>query len=814
MRIDRTTAAAADRLNQVWDSLVDGEEPVRGAVTPDSKTDRQLETLVLYLESLKPAPSAAQRGAMRTKVGQSIGKELAMPSTTLFQGTADGTANVRKVARTRSRIVPVIRAFDRLVAAALILVVIAALVLLGPVRGMLEGGEPGRFAAMLGFDEESSGPDVGGQLSTSIEVRPSDYEGGTVEVGLWEVTLAPGSAMSAAPASGESTSDPLGFSVSQGSVLFGTGDTERPVEEGESVGDLAGIDYVRNPNTSSAHLLVLAPMSPGAGFPLMVGAWPPGGAVASPVNDAATIGPDPVLIGSVQLDDESAFQYRVLVSEHVFSPGMEISDTALLGPPQSTLHTISLRDGQLTFDVDGTENTPHATQELGPGNTIRIENEGVIQPPLRVTGTENVRALGLSSIPAADNHTLDQTLESIAPFWGEWTVPESGEVNLAVRRLALQPGGTYSLPTDAGVLYHVASGTVDMLSSDSGNTVNVAAGGTVAQIPGTVLAFSNPGLAPVNVIQTLVFDGSLRSIASGESATNGETALLVEQSGTLPAGEVSLMLEIHEYKGEDDGGASGEHGQSLVLITPAAGEILVRRDGGNAEIVTSVGEFPVTPPLGETIRIGPGGYLAAEPGAGWFVTGTRGAPSTGIVFTISPNLEPGSTPFATPATGAAESTTLIGDSSSCDITPLTNDDVARALATAVPTGSPLDRSARNGDGKAADRLTTDAIVYRLQDYADCIATGDYARIYAFYSNQAIVESDVIRDLVRSQHDVGQGSSTLVSFGDLRLFPDGRAGARTVIDGQPAYLTFVLEDGQWKIDVWDDSGSEPGSTPAG
>ncbi|MBA2470407.1 MAG: hypothetical protein H0V37_13465 [Chloroflexia bacterium] len=813
MRIDRTSAAQADRLDAFWDRLNDSAPNATAAVCARNREEAHLETLVLYLESLKPTPSPVEQAVMRAKVRESIGKETPMASPIVSPGTPTHSSGVLS----RSRIIPLVRAFDRLASVVLILAVLSALVLLGPVRGLLDGGDPGRFAAMLGVDEdEPSGQHIGGQLSTSIEVRPGDYEGGTVEMGLWEVTLAPGSAMSPAPASGDSQSEPFGFAVSQGSVLFGGDDTWRPVEEGGSVGDLSGIDYVRNPNSSAAHLLVLAPMPPNAGFPLTIGVWPPGGAVASPVNDAATIGPEPVLFGSVQLDDESAFQYRVLVSEHVFSPGMEIADTALLGPPQSTLHTISLRDGQLTFDVDGTENTPQATQELGPGNTIRIENKGVIQPALRVTGTESARVLVLSSMPAADNFTLDQTLESIAPFWGEWTVPASGEVHLALRRLALQPGGTYSLPTDAGVLYHVASGTVDILNSDSGNTVNVAAGGTVAQVPGTVLTFSNPGAVSVDVIQALVFDGPLESIVASESMDRVAIETLVTETDTLPAGEASLMLEVYEYNGENDGGASGEGGPDLALITSAMGEIETSRLGGDARVVPAVGSDGFQPPLGEGIGIEPGGYLLAKPDAGWSITGASGAPSTGLVLSVSPNLEPEGTPVATPVAAATETTTLTGTADACEIAPLTSDLVDSIVATPSAGSAPLERSLRDQDGGTTDPAAMDGVVAMLQGYADCNATGEYARIYAFYTAQAIRESEVIQDLVAIDHDAGEPARNTTTVEEIVLFPDGRAGARTVIDGQPAYLTFVLEDGQWKIDVWDDSGSGllPGGTPAG
>lgn len=509
MRTDRTSAAEADWLNQIWDSLVDDEVPVSETATPDSTTDRQRETLIFHLESLLPSPSHLEKTRLNAHVEQLMRKDHRTNTAELAPSASPPRKATDVQANWRTRFVPVIRTFDRIAAAGLILAVVAALVLLVPVRGLLDGNEPSRFAAMLGFDEnESTEQNVGSQSTITLDIRPGDYEGGTVEVGFWEVTLAPGSAMFA-PTSGDPISEPFGFSVSQESVLFGGDDTWRLVEEGGSVGDLAGIDSVRNPNTSPAHMLVLAPMPPNAGFPLTIGAWSPGDAAASPVDGAAESETDPVLLSSVELDDSAAFQYRVLVSENILAPGMGIGDVESFGPPSSTLHAITVREGQLAVAPDESLSTPEVTQDLVPGDTVQLEAVGVWDSDMRVIGWENAIVLGLLTMPAAENHTLDQTLESIAPFWGEWTVPASGEVNLVVRRLALVPGATYNLPTGAGVLCHVASGSVDVQNSDSGNTVNVAPGGTVAQIPGTVLELSSSESGRAEVIQTLIFDGPL-----------------------------------------------------------------------------------------------------------------------------------------------------------------------------------------------------------------------------------------------------------------------------------------------------------------
>ncbi len=820
MRVDRTTAADAERLNEFWDQFVDGKASASDFGNHLGSPEHHLETLVFYLESLKPHMSPSSLGSLDRSVSHHVGEVLPVPATTNATTSANrsrpATPAPAGAMNTRSRLGLVVRAFDGLAAALLILIVVSSLVLVGPARNFLDSEVPGRFAAMLGiYDDESTGEGLGSHSMITVEVQPGDYEGGRVEVGLWQVTLPPGSTMAAAP-TGDEPPVTFGFSVSTGAVVFMSNGEERPVGPDGSVGGHPELAYVRNATADPAILLVLAPTPATATFPLTIGPWVAAGSpAASPTVTPQSMDTEPVLISFVDLTGQKAFQYRVLVTETVLAPGMGLGDVRLFGPPTSRLRAVVVREGQLAIVPGGPLATPAMAQELVPGDAVQLEADGLWSSDLRVTGPENATVLGLLIMPAAVNHTLDQTLESIAPFWGEWTVPESGEVNLAVRRLILQPGGTYRLPTDAGVLYHVASGTVDMLNSDSGNTVNVVAGGTVAQLPGTVLALSNPGSRTVEVIQTLVFNGSLKGIASGESATNGQIALLVEQSGTLPAGDASLMLEVHQYNGENDGGASGEGGQSLVLITSTDGEIEVSRLGGDAKVVPSVGSDPVEPPLGEGVELQPGGFLLAQPGGGWSITGASGAPSTGLVLTISPNMEPEGMPSATPAPGAIGTVTLVGNADACDVAPLTSDLVDDIVAT--PSAAPLllDRSLRGEAGGVADPTTLEAIVAMLQAYTDCNATGDYTRIYAFYSDQAIRESESVQSLVEAEHDVGEGWHVTTTVEEIVRFPDGRASARAGIDGEAAYLTFVYEDGAWKIDVWDDSvgGRVPIATPA-
>jgi hypothetical protein len=58
-------------------------------------------------------------------------------------------------------------------------------------------------------------------------------------------------------------------------------------------------------------------------------------------------------------------------------------------------------------------------------------------------------------------------------------------------------------------------------------------------------------------------------------------------------------------------------------------------------------------------------------------------------------------------------------------------------------------------------------------------------------------------------DVGGASFVILS--EVRVFPDGRAGAIVIFDGELVYLTFVRAGDRWLIDAWDEG--DPVATPA-
>lgn len=273
---------------------------------------------------------------------------------------------------------------------------------------------------------------------------------------------------------------------------------------------------------------------------------------------------------------------------------------------------------------------------------------------------------------------------------------------------------------------------------------------------------------------------------------------------------LSCMLAPKAYTGNGGRTENGNQ-QGLTIVIAAAGEINVSRVGGNVDVMQSNDSTPVAAALGEDITIGKGGYMIPEAGSAWALEGNGSAPSVGIWFSIDTKSDD-ATPQSNEATPSASEHTIVlkGKPVNCAITPLTSDDINRVMSTPVAITNPLERSLKNQEGGYADDATTDAITQLLQGYVDCSASGNYSQMYAYYSDQAIRDSETIRNLVERRWQVGDGPGR-ASVEDIILFDDGHAGARTVIDGEAAYLTFVKQNGEWKIDVWDDSGSGTDAT---
>ena len=712
---------------------------------------------------------------------------------------------------------PASSVFGRFAAAILLVIILASAIVIGPGRGMLPNDVEHQLAALPGFEtsKRSEQKPQGDRSLMSIRLTPGEAPTGKIDVGLWRVTIGPGTTLNVPDEIQSLGQDPVAQFVESGSLALGGQGKEFTATAEKNFG-LQAVEYYRNDSLQSAEMLLMAPLGENGVFPLVVSS---NGDQAMSVSSS---GVEATLLGTNTVSEDDGYQIRVTLSTLHYAQMLDQHSYRGATPAY-----VVIEQGEITIKRTATEGTPAPSEVYGAGDTLLLGPNARLNVTFTETGSEPLSALIVETAPMSDNPTLDQSKKAAAPFFIHWTVPEPGDVTLTLRTLTIEPGGTYAMPTDAGVSYALVNGEVD-LSMDDGDATPLQPGAVVGQEPGTTLAFANTGTEPVRLIQSVISASEDVTSWPGEQSTNTETQIVVTARETLPPGPATIMLQQHAYGGDTGARQASQGGNGVALAIAGEGTINVSRVSGDVQIVpadassvantaasgtpmvsqslntTPEAEFTV-PPLGENLPLSAGnGYMLAHPGGGWSMSGHGDEPSIGIALTVSPSGTGGATPAAASGTPANDgpTITLRGDAAACSIAPLTSDRIDQVLATPAPATSSLARSLKNQPGGSADPATTDEISSMLQSYIDCTSSGDYTRMYAFYSDQAIRENDSMRDLVERDWQVGE-RPVQASVEDIVLFPDGRAGARAVIDGEATYLTFVQEDGVWKIDVWDD-----------
>ncbi|MGI8482712.1 MAG: hypothetical protein ACR2OU_00430, partial [Thermomicrobiales bacterium] len=165
----------------------------------------------------------------------------------------------------------------------------------------------------------------------------------------------------------------------------------------------------------------------------------------------------------------------------------------------------------------------------------------------------------------------------------------------------------------------------------------------------------------------------------------------------------------------------------------------------------------------------------------------------------------------TVSVAASSGITLRAEVKNCHIAPLTTDDLRRLEATTIVDQSTADRSVLHSPGGTVpDEATATGVLNMLQNYVECAWSSKPGAGYTFFSDEALRDHapEFITDLETSTLIDAQGIMP-ATVSDIRVFDDGRVGLRFAVHGKNAYLTLVQQNGEWKIDVWDDSGSEPG-----
>lgn len=751
--------ALADTLDRAWDDHRPGDDPLLDRLmalgTLDAEADRRVRARFLAL-------TAPGHVAVAGPPTPAVGPALPRPHTSQPQRHRQRWLSWRFITG--------------------VAVGTALLLLLGIAIGTWLRSDLGpaglrqELAALVGLDTLPPDSTVNG----GVFVTPGNSPNGTLTVGAWLVTLAPGGTVDAPTNWAFLGKHVLDVRLVTGEITqIAHGVEQQLPGPGEKpVGTLPDEpDSWRNDGTMPSTLLIVAPTS------LFL--------------DLHVAGAETQAILTQSVSTADGYQVRVFVDE---LDNRGFNDRLRAGSP--SLAQSSWPYTSLYIDQGFIENT--RGERIGAGTTIDLTTTPAITLRAASDSSPNLRTFAIGVAPYAENPTLDQRVESIAPYWMNVPIPDNGAMTVAFRTIAIPIGGTYSLKSSLGIAYGLVQGAAKLSSTRFQSTTIADVGATVMQGPDTVLTFETLGSQEVRLVQ----------VVSGP-----EEAVQQALSTGLPVGALASDLHLlRPHLAGTEGniglrvattaGGGGRQGQNtLSIIKPFNETIEISRTEGTARIERSDGTAIDDLPLGEMTTLGVGDTYIGDPGSGWYLT-ARSMHAVWLEFTLTGMTDDQSlsTPGALPETSALDGGVVVGDASLCTVAPLPPSRIDAMIATPASGTSPLSRSMRDRQGTPASSAIAEDVLSMIQSFVDCQANGDYARIGTFYTDRFLQGSPeyaaLIRDGYQSGGD-GGARSTFAVVEDIVEFPDGRVGLRMVLDGEYAYLTLVKQDGAWKIDVWDD-----------
>ncbi len=391
------------------------------------------------------------------------------------------------------------------------------------------------------------------------------------------------------------------------------------------------------------------------------------------------------------------------------------------------------------------------------------------------------------SRPAAQG---DHSLVSISLEPG---ASDTGKIEVRLWRVTLAPGASFDVPDSLWSLgkfpvdQYLESGTLTMGKDGEVKVVTSKQDGGIA---GGAAYYRNDGAESVVMLmlapsgETFPFTISTAPDTStpGAMITGSQTTLLGTNTVSQDDG---YQMRITLMTAHNVGLLDPAH---FIAGTPAyiviqQGEITMNRaaNAGTQAPGTVYG-------AGETIQ-----FATAEQRNATF-TDTGSTPLSALMVTTSPG-------SATPNV-----ITLRADVKNCHIEPMTPDDLRRLDSTPTPRNPSEDRSVLNEPGGSPpDEATATGVLDMLKSYVECAWSSKPGAGYTFFSDEALRDHATvfITDLQTSRLIDAQGIMP-ATVSDIRVFDDGRDGVRFAVHGEDAYLTLVQQNGEWKIDVWDDT----------
>ncbi|MGC4189634.1 MAG: hypothetical protein QM589_00185 [Thermomicrobiales bacterium] len=767
---DRSTDLA-DALDHAWDDHPPGADPLLDRLMALGQTDTD----------------ARQRVYARF---------LALTASSL-SGKGRSPMNVAALARSRPTAIPSLeRRHWRLPWRFVMGVAIGAafLLLVGIVLGTWLRSDIGpsgirhELAALVGLD--SNPRDV--SVNANALVTPGNAPDGRITMVAWLVTLDPGGEFRL-PAGYESLGKyPIDVQLVEGevTVIASESTVTIPGPGEKSSGPLLGDIYAyRNDSSKPVQLLVLGPngaTTAGAGPGTE---WHGLAQVDISTNDGYQVN-----VFADELD-ESSLVHRLPQGRYVRSPETAAPYTAL-----------AIQEGSV-IDSDGTIYPAGSTIDLTkvPADTLR---------PLSTSGSP-LKAFALGYSPLADNPTLDPMVESIAPYWLTWAAPSSGTMTTVLRVLTIDPGQSFAMPSDAYVGYAVSSGTGELAASNHAQTMVVQTSVTVMQEQGGTLTFTADGASPLTILQVIAGADQAVTQASKTPPPSGISVVsLASNSSEATGGRGSLSIRL----AIGTGGEGMTRASNLSFVLPLVGSVGVERQGGEAYVQRKDGTTETDLPLGDATMLEPGDVYIGEPNSGWYVSQDSGGWTVAVVnVSFGSKYDHADVPATPGVQSEGAATVITGNPDACKVTPITLADVNALAATPFAGPSFGERSLRNATGTSADEATRSEAIAMLTGFVDCSSTGVFAQSATYFSDQALREQaqfddSRIRDRIGNSQEEGVYPKA-ATVEDIVVFPDGRVGVRIVLESEAAYLTLVKQDGEWKIDVWDDREMPTNATPA-
>jgi hypothetical protein len=431
---------------------------------------------------------------------------------------------------------------------------------------------------------------------------------------------------------------------------------------------------------------------------------------------------------------------------------------------------------------------------------------------------------------------------------GGYDVAAGGPVDVILRRVTLQPGASWNYRFAGTALHYVETGSVSVALADSDQATPVPAGsvatgeGNAASGDG-LLMLANTGDGAAVVTQALVYSGLGDDEAWGAATLLAGGEVTVQPLAYAPGldlpdtGELTLIRQ--NIDGPGGGGGTTLNGTAEVItleqgrlyLARTQGEVLIGRGTRGATDGASSRAARELPPVLQETLVETGDSVVALPGGGYdvrnpdeetaFITILSLGPSEPPVAAAgTPPTVPTGTP-AVPLPGQEGETVLTPGPELCRVEPRTVDEL-RALAAGTPVPFE-DLSLREiaDTGVPADPTTSAAVTAAIAEFAACAGTGHNLRTFALLTDdglRAIVGGIAPEELgyylaTPTPDNQPSGSPPTLVIADIRVFPDGRAGARVSFGGELAYVTLAEEADGWRIAAFDDRGAEEIPLPA-